>query len=204
MKSSVYVLVLLTHLVMSTSIAQSKLTTVQRDFAKSYLIQTQEDFFKAIEGITEAQAKFKADSASWSILDCAEHIALSESGIGQIIKQQLASPPDSSRRSEIKVSDNEVIGRLTNRTFKAQSPEMIRPTGRFSNLEKAKQLFAQQRRTNIELVSTTQDDLLNRYWKHPATGTIDLYQSYLLIAAHCKRHTLQIEEIKANKNYPKK
>jgi len=63
--------------------------------------------------------------------------------------------------------------------------------------------FVKARRSTIDYVSTTQDDLLNHFWQHPATGTIDLYQSILLISAHAQRHILQIEEIKASANFPK-
>ena len=34
-------------------------------------------------------------------------------------------------------------------------------------------------------------------------GSIDAYQMLLYISAHTKRHTLQIEEIKANPAFPK-
>ena len=39
---------------------------------------------------------------------------------------------------------------------------------------------------------------------HPALKTIDAYQWLLLLAAHSARHTAQIEEVKADPNFPKK
>ena len=38
---------------------------------------------------------------------------------------------------------------------------------------------------------------------HPALKTIDAYQMMLLLSAHSERHTLQINEVKADPSYPK-
>ena len=54
----------------------------------------------------------------------------------------------------------------------------------------------------IEFVNHTQEDLRD----HILTihvGTFDCYQLILLIGAHTYRHTQQIEEIKADANFPK-
>ena len=183
--------------------AQSTLTADQRKFAMDYLNQTKEDFLKAIEGLTDSQLTFKADTTKWSILDCAEHIALAEQGIFSIVQEQLKQPSDSLKQKEITVKEKDIIARLTNRTFKVQSPETIKPSGKFPNIEAIKQFFTKQRDNCIAYVGITNDDVHYHYWKHPATGTIDLYQTIILMAAHCKRHTLQIEEVKANVNFPK-
>jgi hypothetical protein len=37
-----------------------------------------------------------------------------------------------------------------------------------------------------------------------ALGTVDTYQLFIFIAAHSKRHTLQIDEVKSDPNFPKK
>ena len=197
------IILIISVMIFSEGFAQSTLTTEQRKFAFDYLIQTKQDFLKSIDGLTSAQLSFKADSTRWSILECAEHIALAEQGIFMIMQGQLKSPSDSTKRKEIKVSEKEIIGRLTNRTFKVQAPEIIKPTGKFPNVEAIKQAFSKQRDNCMNYVNTSNDDLHYHYWKHPATGTIDLYQTIILLAAHCKRHTLQIEEVKAQANFPK-
>ncbi|MBE8723096.1 hypothetical protein C4F40_20440 [Sphingobacterium sp. Ka21] len=45
-------------------------------------------------------------------------------------------------------------------------------------------------------------DLRNHINDYP-TGVVDGYQGLMFIAAHCARHTKQIEEIKADTNFPK-
>jgi DinB superfamily len=197
------ILLIILVMIFSEGFAQSTLTTEQRKFASDYLAQTKQDFLKSIDGLTSAQLSFKADSTRWSILECAEHIALAEQGLFMIMQGQLKSQSDSMKRKEIKVSEKEIIGRLTNRTFKVQAPEIIKPTGKFPNVEAIKQAFSKQRDNCMNYVNTTKDDLHFHYWQHPATGTIDLYQTIILLAAHCKRHTLQIEEVKAQDNFIK-
>jgi len=80
---------------------------------------------------------------------------------------------------------------------------MLQPVGRFANIQQAKDFFNNARQKNIDFVQLTNENLRNRYWQHPATGTIDLYQTILLLSAHCERHAAQIEEVKKGEGYPK-
>ncbi len=50
----------------------------------------------------------------------------------------------------------------------------------------------------------TQDDLRAHSAPHPVLKTIDAYQWLLLLSAHSARHAAQIEEVKADPNFPKK
>ena len=62
--------------------------------------------------------------------------------------------------------------------------------------------FKKQRLKTIEYIKTTNDDLRNHFWKHRLTGTIDLYQTILLMSAHLERHLAQIEQIKKTAAFP--
>ena len=55
----------------------------------------------------------------------------------------------------------------------------------------------------MDYVRTTNDDLRDHFGPHPMLGTMDAYQWILLISAHSERHTKQIEEVKADPNFPK-
>ncbi|MCI0750312.1 MAG: DinB family protein, partial [Flammeovirgaceae bacterium] len=59
---------------------------------------------------------------------------------------------------------------------------------------------------NIKYVNKTSEDLRNHFFTFPveAIGTLDSYQLFIFMAGHTKRHTLQIEEVKGNPNFPKK
>ena len=55
----------------------------------------------------------------------------------------------------------------------------------------------------MDYVHTTNDDLRDHFGPHPMLGTLDAYQWILLISAHSERHTKQIEEVKADPNFPR-
>ncbi len=183
--------------------AQGVLSEKQRKFANEYLEKTRQEFFDSIKNLTPEQLNFKARKDKWSILECAEHIAIAEETLKKVISKQLELPADSALQKSLKMTEKKIIGRLTFRLIKVKAPEQIRPVGRYKSIEIAKEAFEKQRLLNMAYVQSTNDALLFHSWKHPATGTIDLYQTIILMAAHCKRHTLQIEEIRKHKDFPK-
>jgi hypothetical protein len=203
MKLLLFIFLLVTIPKSKNGVPFKTLTETERKYAISQLEESRNQLEAELEGLTPEQLSFKATPQIWSIAEITEHIGLAETGIGQIVAGTLQQPADSSRRKEIKVTDTQVRLILTNRTGKATAPEIIKPTGRFSDIKTAMAFFDKARDKNIDLIKTTQEDLRNRYWQHPATGTIDLYQAVLLTAAHCERHIAQIKELKHNNLYSK-
>ena len=197
------ILIIVSLLISTNYIKINLLTELERQYAVTQLEASRQKLLTTIEGLSEAQLNFKPAPDKWSIAEVIEHIGLAEKGIGQIVQQTLKAPADSAKRKEITVTDEQVRQRITNRSGKAQSPEIIKPTGRFKDIKLAIGFFTNARNKNIEFVQSTQEDLRDRFWQHPATGVIDLYQAILLISAHCERHTAQIEEVKAGSNFPK-
>jgi DinB superfamily len=181
---------------------KSILTAKQRAFATNYLQQTKQEFLKSIESLTEEQLKFKAKDGKWCIMDCAEHIALAEQTLFSVVQKQLREPADSLQKKHLKMTEKKIITRLTFRLIKVKAPEIIKPSGKFATIDAIKLAFTAKRDSTIIYVETTQDPLHTHFWKHPATGTIDLYQTLILMSAHTKRHILQIEEVKNSKEFP--
>lgn len=178
------------------------ITEAERQYAVTLLQQTKADLLATVAGLSPAQLAYKSDSTRWSISQCVEHITLAEIGIFQLQQGAMKAPADPAKRAEITVTDQQVVQILTNRRGKAQAPDIIRPTGRFPTLDAALQTYSQQRDKAITYLKTTTDDLRTHYWNHPATGTIDAYQTLLLMAAHNERHRLQIQEVKDAPGFP--
>ena len=178
------------------------LTAVERAYAAGKLETTKEKLSAELEGLTQAQLTFKPNPENWNISEILEHTALGENGIWQAIRQGLATEPDPSRRAEVKATDEEVYNRTSSRNVKATSPEVIKPVGKFPSAEAAIAFFNKRRNATTDYVNTTEDDLRNRYWKHPSAGVLDLYQTILFIAGHSERHTAQIIEIKQHQAFP--
>jgi DinB superfamily len=179
------------------------LTQEERSFAVKYMEETRDGLIKDLEGLSQNQLQFRTAPDRWSIADCVEHIAISESFLFQAVQMSLKKEAEPGKRDSIKVSDEQLIKALTDRSHKAQAPEMLKPTGRFKSTGDALAAFLEQRNKNIEYVKTTNDDLRNHFFSHPLLGTIDDYQLLLLITAHSRRHTLQLEEVKADAGFPK-
>ena len=106
-------------------------------------------------------------------------------------------------RTEIKMSDDDIVKMITDRTNKVKTSEMFQPSGRFGSFDATLNEFKTKRANSITYVKTTSDDLRNHYNDLPF-GKIDTYQTILFMAGHSKRHTEQIEEIISNPNFPRK
>lgn len=180
----------------------STLSKGERKYAAGLLKETKKYFLKNTKGLSDAQLDFKASPEKWSIRQCMEHITLSESFLDQMLQGVLNAPANPEKRAEIKITDEQIPVMLVDRTKKAQAPEPIQPKGSFKSADEAIQQFTIARDKHIEYMKTTTDDMRNHCAPHPAFGMMDSYQWMLLVAAHSKRHTLQIEEVKASPGYP--
>jgi hypothetical protein len=179
------------------------LTDSERQFAINYLTKTRNDLLKVTKGLSDAQLKFKAAPDRWSIAECIEHIAIAETGIFKMIMGALQQPANPSKRSEVKLDENQLIKEVTDRTQKLKAPEFLQPSNKFATSAAALASFEEQRNATINYVRSTQDELHDHFSVHPVYGTLDEYEFIILIAGHEKRHTLQIAEVKADKNFPK-
>jgi hypothetical protein len=179
------------------------LSPAERKFAIDYFKETKSHLLNDVKGLSVAQLNFKATDSSWSVAQCVEHIALAETLIWQWMQATLQQPATPEKKSDEKYTTESLIAAVTDRSHKFKAPEMLKPEGKFPNTDAALQAFVSRRDSTIAYLASTQDDLKNHFTVHPAFGTIDIYQGFILVAGHCARHTLQLEEVKANPNFPK-
>jgi len=184
--------------------ADQTLSRKERKFAKNYLIQTRDGLLKDVKNLSDTQLNFKISPQKWSVAQVVEHITIAEATFTSYINNTIQLAPDPSRRPEVKVSDTTVIRIVTDRTHKSTAPEILQPHDKFASTAAALQEFVKLRDGNIKFIMTTKSDMRDHYGSHPIMGTIDLYQVLIQMAAHSRRHTLQIEEVMADPNFPKK
>ena len=182
--------------------AAPQLAQKDRDAGVKYLEETRAKFLASIDGLSEAQWTFKAGPDRWSIAETAEHIAVSEGIILQLVTERIMKAPKVPA-DPARATDAKIIEVITDRSGKAQAPEMLKPTNRFPTRAALTQEFEAARKRTIDYVRTTKDDLRGHAMAHPVMQTIDGYQWVLLLAAHSARHTAQIEEVKTAAGYPK-
>ena len=197
---------LATTLALSQTATQSApvtLTAQEREAALKQFASTRDNFLKSISGLSEKQWTFKPAPDRWSVAEVAEHITLSESGIFGVVQKSMESPATPEKRDQVKGKDEMILQRVPDRSHKAQAPEFLRPTGRWATKADLTKAFEDARASNMNYIRTTNDDLRDHFFDHPVFGTLDGYQWLLLISTHSLRHTEQIEEVKADPNFPK-
>jgi hypothetical protein len=184
--------------------APTPLTSQEREAAIKQFETTRDNFLKSIAGLSPQQWSFKPAPDRWSVAEVAEHITVSESTLfGLVQKQIMTSPAAPEKREQVKGKDEMILQKMPDRSHKAQAPEFLRPTGRWATEADLKKAFEDSRAATIEYIRTTNDDLRDHFFDHPVFGALDGYQWLLLISAHSARHTAQIEEVKADPNFPK-
>ena len=191
--------------VLSLSVAPTAaqpLTQQERDTLVKHLEQTRQAFLDSIEGLSDAQWAYKAGPDRWSIAEVAEHIAVSESVILQLVTEKImkgpATPPNPSP-----MPDEKLVAALLDRSGKFQAPEFLKPTNRWPTRDALVKGFTEARDKTMTYAKTTADDLHGHGAPHPVFKTLDGYQWLLLISGHSARHTAQINEVKESPGYPK-
>lgn len=186
----------------SFSSSDTKLTKAERKLAATEMKGTSKHLVKSVKGLSDAQLNFKSSPNSWSIAECTEHITISENTIFGMLEGALKTAADPSKRADVKMTDEQLLKMIVDRSNKVKTSEAFEPSGKFGNHEATLNAFLEKRKANIKFVKTTEEDLRNRYQQVPF-GTIDAFQILLFMSAHTERHVLQIEEVKADANFPK-
>ena len=188
----------------SFSDVRDPLTEKERKFAGDFLTNTRNTLVDITKNLSEEQLNYKTAPDRWSVEDCVKHIAAAENGIWRMADSIINSPANPEKRSEIKTSDEQIITMITDRSFKAQAPEPLKPQNTpFKSYQEAIDAFTGSRDKLIQYVNTTDKDLRGHVVNFPV-GVFDAYQMVLFIGAHSKRHTLQIQEVMADPGFPKK
>ncbi|HET9057214.1 MAG TPA: DinB family protein [Chitinophagaceae bacterium] len=174
----------------------------KKDAAK-FLKESQKQALASVKGLSEAQLKFKPAPDRWSVEDCMKHIAATEIGLWQLTNGTIGKPANPEKRSEIKMTDDDVKKNIEDRTNKVKTFPPFEPqnTG-YKTLEDAINSFKENRGKLMDYIKTTDDDLRNHVAALPF-GSLDCYQMVLFIGAHTMRHVKQMEEVKADPNFPK-
>lgn len=178
------------------------ITKQERKFGIIKLKDTKEDAINSTKGLSETQLNYKIANEKWSVKECMYHIAAAEKLLWSIFDAAMKISANPEKRSEIKISDEQLMAMIEDRSVKAQAPEPIQPknTG-FKSLDEAIVDYKKTRAEHIKYLKNTTEDLRNHIVQMPF-GYIDCYQFLLFMASHSKRHTQQMNEVKANPGFP--
>jgi hypothetical protein len=185
----------------ATGARAQELSQAERDRALEYLELTKKNVQDAVKGLSAAQWNFKQAPERWSVAQVVEHLAAAEDMLRTMTVEQVMKAPAAPDR-DVKMIDELVLKAIPDRSHKAEAPEPLRPVNRFGSPEEALKHFVESRGQTEDFLKKTAD-LRDHAVDSPLGQKLDGYEWMLLIAAHSERHTKQINEVKADPDFPK-
>jgi hypothetical protein len=191
------------QLVRPPSAGDPHISAEERIQVLGWLDESHQEFFSAIDGVSDAQWKWRPAPGRWSVGETAEHIVLAEALLFGFVRKVAGSAPNPAWEEQTKVKTELLIRMMPSREGKAVAPEPIMPHGGLNHAQ-VKERFEKQR---IEIVSFTRETraaLKECTIMHPfpAFGTLNGYQWLVYGPLHTIRHGKQIAEVKATCGYP--
>jgi hypothetical protein len=157
-----------------------------------------------MEGLSEEQLKFKSAPEKWSVLEVAEHIYLAEGLLFGAVEKALAEKENPEWETKTKGKTEFLERVMVSRDRKATAPESIVPSGKLTREELIARLKESRAKT-LKFAEETKLPLKAHTLDHPfpVFNTLNAYQWLIYIPLHNIRHNKQIEEVKADPNFPK-
>jgi DinB family protein len=195
----VYALVLVSGVFFPSAALADPMTPGERQRLIAHLEMTESWLVSEIDGLSDAQLTFKATPESWSIKDVAEHLAIAEPQYWTNLEASMKEPVKAGWKPE--ATDAGMLWYGIDRSNRQKTGEARVPHNTFPSAQASLASFRKLRARMLETAKTSQEDFRGRPFMG---GGQDVYQWFLMISTHSQRHILQIREIKANPNYPKK
>lgn len=168
-----------------------------------YFRATQTKLLSAVGGLSESQWNYRPGPDRWTIAEIVEHITIAENRILELVNNRILQTSPAVDIPPSQITEESILALAHDRTQKFQAPESIRPIRQFGDSKSVVAAFEKTRATTLTFVKETPVDLRRYFGLHPVfKQNIDGYQWLLVLAAHCERHTVQINEVKADPNFP--
>ena len=181
--------------------AQNKAQT-KKELLK-YMQETRKEFEQSVKGLSEAQLNFKAAPDKWSVKEVSEHIAKAESYLGDQTIKLVSSTPAADEKAPMVGKEDQLVNMITDRSKKFQAPPPLVPNGQWATEADILKAFNEARDKNIAFVKKTDEKDLRSHESDSPAGKLDGHEWELFMAGHTARHVKQIEEVKADPNFPK-
>jgi hypothetical protein len=179
------------------------MTATERAQLLEWLDQSRTGFLAALDGLSEAQWRWKPAPDRWSVGEIAEHIVLGEALLFSTAQHALSVPPNPNCDEHTKGKTELIVRVMPVRRGVAQAPEPIKPRDSLQRTEIAER-FERQRADIVEFAAGTQLALKRHTAEHPFPffGTLNAWQWLIYVPLHSLRHIKQIAEVKATPGYP--
>ena len=193
-------ILLVAFLALSTaSLRAAPMTAGERQRLIAHFEMTGAWLESEVGGLSKAQLTFKMTPESWSVMEVVEHLAIAEPQYWKNFQDSLAKPVQADFKPQ--ATDQAMLWYGIDRTNRATTGEARVPRGTYATVTDSLAAFRKLRAEMLQLARTTEEDLRGRQY---LTASQDLYQWFLMISTHSQRHILQIREVKAHKDFPKR
>jgi len=149
-----------------------------------------------VSGLTPEQLAFRRAPDAWTILEVLDHLVV----VGPIYWEDLQSALKAPGGGTSPSTDADILWYGIDRTNREKAIPSEVPKG-LRDLRGGLDSHRKNHARLVEYIKSTKDDLRGHIVERQRC---DAYQWALLISTHEQRHILQIREIKADPNFPKK
>ena len=179
--------------------AAGPMTAGERQRLIAHLEMTESWLEDEVKNLSDAQVKFKMTPASWSVEEVVMHLAIAEPQYWDQFNQSLAKPVQPDFKPQ--ATDLAMLWYGIDRTQRTTTGEARVPRDQFPDMKSSLASFKKLRAEMVKMAKDTQADLRGRQF---LTASQDLYQWFLMISTHSQRHIMQIREVKAHRDFPKR
>jgi DinB family protein len=205
MRKSKYGYLLLALLVttgLAGTITSTSISNKERKYAATLMKDSKTDLLKAVRDLSDEQLNFKPAPDHWSVRECVYHIAITEKDLWELVEKSLQQPANPEKRTDIKMTDDQLVKMMEDKSFKIKTSESPEPKNAgWKSITEVLNEFKEMRTDHIKYIKNTTEDLRNHVVQLKF-GTLDCYQVCLMIGSHSNRLILQLNEMKAEKNFP--
>ena len=187
--------ILLTMFSVGMSFA-APLTERERQRLIAHLEMTASWLTDEVSGLSPGQLAFRRAPGAWTILEVIDHLLV----VGPIYWQDLQGALKAPGGRKSPATDADILWYGIDRTNREKAIPSEVPKG-LRDLQGGLDAHRKLHARLVQYVRTTEDDLRGHIVERQSC---DAYQWALLISTHEQRHILQIREIKADPNFPKK
>lgn len=175
------------------------LNEAERKELLASLDRTRMEYLASVSEVGEEGARWKPAPERWSVLECAEHVAVVEVRLLKQITDTAA--PDN--RFVSPGRESQILQTGADRSEKREAPEAARPTGRFASLAEAIREFEKRRADTVAHITRESRDLRALRMDHPRFGSLTAQECLALLIMHPARHAAQVREILGDARFPR-
>ena len=166
---------------------------LERSALVDYLDHSRKQYLAAFEGSENHTHRHKPSPEVWSLLECAEHVAMVE----DLFHKRISTSPQTGESSKNADLEHRVRTQGVDRTKRYTAPPQVHPTGdRFETLEEALAHFNTTRDRLIEFLQECEDPR-RLTGAHPLFGPMNGVELILFAGSHALRHADQVREIRS-------